>query len=134
MSATETRLADNPSFLSLRGALSLSLIALGTITLLWVGQLIWKDITYWNKDLTLTFFGPRTGENISLGIGMKVVHYFFIGLVLLLPGLATFHTRPKRNKCPHYFGYLANLPRGAPIPQECLLCEHADCIEGAHQQ
>jgi hypothetical protein len=24
--------------------------------------------------------------------------------------------------CPHHFGYLANRPKNASIPQECLIC------------
>ncbi len=31
--------------------------------------------------------------------------------------------------CPHRFGYLANRPRDAPIPQECLTCHKiVDCM------
>jgi len=30
--------------------------------------------------------------------------------------------------CPHRFGYLANRPKNAPIPQECLICPRVlDC-------
>ena len=25
-------------------------------------------------------------------------------------------------KCPHHFGYLSELPKNQPIPEECLLC------------
>ncbi len=25
-------------------------------------------------------------------------------------------------KCPHHFGYLSELPKDKPIPEECLLC------------
>ena len=73
----------------------LLLAALGAITLAWVGQLVWHDITVWGKDLILIFFGSRTGENISLGIGMKVIHYFLIGLTLILLGSLT--TLRRRN-------------------------------------
>ena len=65
------------------------LTALGFITLAWVGQLTWDDITVWGKNITLVFFGSRTGEKISLGIGMKVAHYFLAGFVLLFSGLVT---------------------------------------------
>jgi hypothetical protein len=27
-----------------------------------------------------------------------------------------------KTKCPHYFGYLSELPEDRPIPEECLLC------------
>ena len=65
----------------------LLLIFSGLVTLLWVGQLTWTDLTMWGKDITLIFFGSRTGESISLGIGMKVAHYFLVGFVLLFSGL-----------------------------------------------
>jgi len=32
-------------------------------------------------------------------------------------------------KCPHHFGYLAELPKKAPFPEECLLCSRVvECI------
>ena len=55
-------------------------LMLGLTTFGWVFQLIWKDIVVWNKELGLIFFGSRVSEFISLGIGMKVVHYFFCRL------------------------------------------------------
>ncbi len=64
-----------------------SLTALGLIILAWTGWLIWYDMTWWSKDIILIFFGSRTGEAISLGIGMKVFNYFLIGLILPLSGL-----------------------------------------------
>jgi len=74
----------------------LLLAASGSITLAWVGWLTWYDMTTWDKNIALIFFGSRTGENISLGIGMKVIHYFLIGLPLLLSGLITvLRTRSK---------------------------------------
>ena len=34
-----------------------------------------------------------------------------------------------RSGCPQNFGYLANRPKDAPIPQECLLCpKMVDCM------
>ena len=31
--------------------------------------------------------------------------------------------------CPHHFGYLASRAKGAPIPQECLICPKVlDCV------
>jgi hypothetical protein len=76
---------------------SLFLTAFGSIILAWVGWLTWHDTTVWSKDIALIFFGSRTGEAISLGIGMKIIHYFLIGLALLLSGLLTFFRR-KRSK------------------------------------
>ena len=104
----------------------LFLAAFGLFVLAFVGWLTWYDMTTWSKDITIIFFGSRTGEHISLGIGMKVIHYFLIGLALLLPGLVTLLRR--RSNCPHHFGYLASRPKNAPIPQECLFCTRTDCI------
>ncbi len=52
----------------------------------WVGWLTWFDITVWNKNLSEIFFGSRTGEAISLGLGMTVFYYFSIGILLLTFG------------------------------------------------
>ena len=31
--------------------------------------------------------------------------------------------------CPHHFGYLADLPKNVPFPEECLLCTRVvECI------
>jgi len=76
---------------------SLLLNAFGSLILAWVGWLTWHDMTIWGKDVTLIFFGSRTGEAISLGIGMKAIHYFLIGSALLLSGLFMF-LRRRRSK------------------------------------
>jgi len=108
--------------------------ALGSITLAWVAQLTLYDMITWGKDITRIFFSSRTDEYMfpTLGIDMRVIHYFLIGLTLLLIGLVT-HFR-SRSKCPYHFGYLASLPKNTPIPQECLSCKRVDCIEGAYEQ
>jgi len=72
---------------------SLFLTAFGSIILAWVGWLTWYDMTVWGKDITLIFFGPRTGEAISLGIGMKVIYYSLMGLAPLFLGSSTFLRR-----------------------------------------
>ena len=72
---------------------SLFLTAFGSIILAWVGWLTWYDITMWGKDIALIFFGSRTGEAISLGIGMKVIYYSLMGLAPLILGLGTFLRR-----------------------------------------
>jgi len=69
------------------------LITFGSTILAWVGWLTWHDITTWGKDLALIFFGSRTGEAISLGIGMKVIYYLLIGSTSLVIGLVTFLRR-----------------------------------------
>jgi len=146
---------------------SLFLAAFGSIILAWVGYLTWYDMTWWSKDIALIFFGSRTGEHISLGIGMKVIHYLLIGLALLLSGLLTFlrkrieavkshlnrllRTRLQKGKepqvkppeeedknpsgCPHHFGYLANRPKKASVPQECLICPKIlECIRAHFEE
>jgi len=76
---------------------SLFLIVLGSLTLIWIGHFIWYDMTEWSKDIGNIFFGSRTSEPISLGIGMKVIYYFVIGLALLFSGILTY-LRKKRGK------------------------------------
>lgn len=88
----------------------------GLVILVWVGWLIWYDINSWGKDIAVIFFGSRTGEAISLGIGMKVIYYFLIGLALLLSGLLTLRRQSKH----HRFGYLTNLPKKIPILQDLI--------------
>jgi hypothetical protein len=63
---------------------------LGSIILAWVGWLTWYDMTTWSKDLALIFFGPRTGEAMSLGIGIRGIHYFLIGATLFLSSILMF--------------------------------------------
>jgi hypothetical protein len=66
--------------------IELSLIGAGLILLAWVSSLVWTDISYWAKDISTIFFGSRTGENISLGIGMTVFNYFLISMALIGTG------------------------------------------------
>ena len=118
-----------PSFGQLIG---ISLMTLGVITLIWVGQLVWHDITVWNKGISLILFGSRTGENISLGIGMRVIHYSLIALSLIVLGsVVLFRAR----KCPHYFGYYASQPKKDSIQRRCLICSKvAECVSGIAQK
>ena len=68
----------------------LFLVVSAALVLAWVSWLTWIDVTEWGKDLGSIFFGSRTGEPISLGIGMTVMHYFLIGLSLLAAGVVLF--------------------------------------------
>jgi hypothetical protein len=61
----------------------------GAFVLAWVGWLIWYDGTIWNKDLVQIFFGSRTGEAMSLGLGVQAIHYLLVGVALLLLGVIT---------------------------------------------
>lgn len=65
-------------------------VIVGSVILIWVGQLIWKDATVWGKDFNLIFFGSRTKEDISLGIGLRVIHYYLIGVFLLFLAIGIF--------------------------------------------
>jgi hypothetical protein len=67
--------------------LVLVMLTVSVIILGWVGILTWTDATVWHKDIGTIFFGSRAGENISLGIGMAVIHYFIIGAALLASGV-----------------------------------------------
>ncbi len=71
----------------------LFLIAFGSIVLAWVGWVTWYDMTTWGKSLAFVFFGSRTGEPCSLGIGMKIFDYFLIALAFPLLGLFIFLRR-----------------------------------------
>jgi hypothetical protein len=102
-------------------------LSLGLVTLAWAFQLVWNDIVVWGKDLGLIFFGSRVGEAIGLGIGMSVVHYFFIGLTFLLIGLVVL--LHKFRSCPYYFGYLGSIYRKNPMPLKCFDCSlRMDCL------
>ena len=62
------------------------LIVFGATILTFVGWLTWYDITVWVKDVASIYLGSRVGEAISLGIGLKVIHYLLLGLALLVSG------------------------------------------------
>ena len=66
---------------------TLSLIIFGWSTLAWVGQIIWTDLSFYGKDLATTLFASRVGENISLGVDMRVFYYVLLGICLLLSSL-----------------------------------------------
>ncbi len=124
-------LSGGPSF---GRVISLSLIAMGVITLAWVGQLALHDRIRWGKDVTCIFFSSRTAEYLfpTLGIDMRVIHYFLIGLALLLFGLAVF---VRTRGCPHNFGYWANQPKKATMPKKCITCpKAAECVSGTRQE
>lgn len=75
----------------LRSPWNLTIIVLslfGWITLAWVGQIIWVDLTFWGKDFLTIIFGSRIGEAISLGIGMKLIYYLVLGLSVIFVSLA----------------------------------------------
>ena len=87
----EESLMEKFDFLrSIPNLIILALFISGAIVLAWVGQLTLNDISVWNKEIGNVFFGDRTGEAISLGIGMAVIHYLLIGISLLAAGTIVF--------------------------------------------
>jgi hypothetical protein len=70
--------------------LVLSLVGAGAILMAWVSWLTWIDVSQWGKDIGSIFFGSRTGQGISLGIGMTVFNYFLIGVALIGAGAFLF--------------------------------------------
>ena len=74
----------------------LSTIVIGAIIFAWISFLTWNDVTVFNKDLGEALLMYRTGESIGLGIGMKFIHYFMIGSVLLMSGTLVYLKRGKR--------------------------------------
>jgi hypothetical protein len=67
--------------------ISLVLIVSSAIILILTGGIIWNDISFWNKDLGTILTGSRTGEAISLGIGMTLINYLLVGMSLLIAGV-----------------------------------------------
>jgi hypothetical protein len=79
---------SNPNFGHLIPKIMVLILSIsGILILIWIGYLTWNDISYWQKGLDTILFGSRTGENIGLGIGMLVVHYYLIGISLFISGL-----------------------------------------------
>jgi hypothetical protein len=101
--------------------------------LAWVGQLTLYDMTTWGKDITRIFFSSRTAEYMfpTLGIDMRVIHYFLLGLSLLLSSVVLLRIRG----CPHYFGYYASNPEKGSMPKTCLFCKKVtECVSGTPQK
>jgi len=82
-------------FINLANAL---LILSGSTILAWISWLTWYDMTALGKSIALIFFGSRAGEIISLGIDMRIIYYFLIGLALLLSGLIVLARKRKHEK------------------------------------
>ena len=72
---------------------SLLLTTIGSIILAQVAWVTFYDMTMWGKDIAVIFLASRAGEAISLGIGMKIIHYFLIGLASFLSGMLTYLRR-----------------------------------------
>jgi hypothetical protein len=88
--STDSLLSKFDFLRSMPNLIMFSLFVVGALVLVWVGSLTINDITVWNKDLGTIFFGSRTGEPISLGIGMTLINYVFVGLAFFGAGVALF--------------------------------------------
>jgi len=102
MKSREPAQLEEAAIVSFRGPIltklaSQILALLGSIIMVWVSILVFQDITVWGKSISIIFFGSRTGELISLGMGLTVIHYFILGLVLLFSGFIMFF-RSKRSE------------------------------------
>lgn len=75
---------------SLPNLIVLGLVVSGVVILAWVGQITLNDMSVWNKDIGAILFGSRTGEAISLGVGMTLIYYLLIGVSLTAAGFVFF--------------------------------------------
>jgi hypothetical protein len=67
--------------------LQLLLIFLGSILLIWITELTLYEVLLWEKDLMFVLF-DGSGQIISQDIGLSVIHYYIIGIVVLILGFA----------------------------------------------
>lgn len=71
------------------------LIGLGSILLIPVAWTTYIDVTLWNKSILQALLESRTGEALSLGIGMSLIHYLVISFSFLLSGTLIYFRRKK---------------------------------------
>ncbi len=88
--STDSLLSKFDFLRSMPNLIMFSLFVVGALVMVWVGSLTINDITVWNKDIGTIMFGSRTGEPISLGIGMTLINYVFVGLAFFGAGAALF--------------------------------------------
>lgn len=82
-----------PQKISTYSRLSIILILIGIINLIFVSYIAYLDIIFWNKDILSILFSSRIDEFLSLGIGMKIIHYLILGSSLLVSGLVMIKRR-----------------------------------------
>jgi len=96
--STDSLLSKFDFLRSMPNLIMFSLFVVGALVMVWVGSLTINDVTVWNKDIGTIMFGSRTGEAISLGIGMTLINYVFVGLAFFGAGAALFvRTRMQAN-------------------------------------
>ena len=67
-----------------------SVFVVGVAILAGTTKIILTDINGSDMGLSTLLLGSRTGESISLGIGLNLLHYILIGSTLLLSGIMFF--------------------------------------------
>ena len=77
--------------------LSLAFIGPGLFLLAFFAWIVYYDITFWDKNISLILLGSRAGEAISLGINMRLIYYLIIGLILISMGIILFLVPKYRN-------------------------------------
>jgi hypothetical protein len=70
-------------------------IVFGAFILVWISELVLYELVVWHKSFDFILFAYGTNEPMGLGIGMKTIYYFMIGLALLLSGILTYQQRKK---------------------------------------
>ena len=79
--------------------IALALCIIGALMLLIVIWKTWEDGVYSNPDIISAFsnslFAP-THSDISLGIGLQLIHYMILGFVLLIGGVVILVGRRER--------------------------------------
>ena len=88
--STDSLLSKFDFLRSMPNLIIFSLFVVGALVLVWVGSLAINDITAWNKDVGTIFFGSRTGEAISLGMGMTLINYVYVSLAFFGAGTVLF--------------------------------------------
>ena len=68
-------------------------MVIGVLFIVLVGVVIWGDIIFYEKDIASIFFESRTGEAISLGLGLQLIHYYLLAILFIATGLAMFILR-----------------------------------------
>jgi hypothetical protein len=76
---------EDPNPLVIPGALLLTVT--GVAFLAWTGWLIGYDAARWGESFGQILLDSRVGEAMSLGIGLRGIHYLLVGAVLLPTGL-----------------------------------------------
>jgi hypothetical protein len=85
------------SIISRSNFVFLAFIGSGLFLLAFSAWIVYYDITVWDKNLSLILLGSRAGEAIALGINMRLIYYFIIGLTLISMGIILFLLPKYRN-------------------------------------